>query len=659
MSKCNQPNCGCNSPGQQYICYTTEPTAPCIGVNLTVNNTRDPNGYSDVNMVLEETNQISAYKEHLEFVNSPEPLSGLKRHVVLRLADKFLKVISNIFKGRNIGVGTSIYKGAVIEGTDTFQEFKRLKDSESIKFQGGPDDITAAVNQAWLQDQIDIPEQIIDTAINIGEEDGIGVYHNKIGNKFQFSRLKSPNGTVSIKKQADGTIYLDTVTTEFEYIKLFYVNPNYTGGDGNGSVIKPYASFSAAFNAVIGTGDIAHPQFPSAKIIIQSDTTTSTNPSIHNVIIHVDEGATLTYTGTDPYMFDTDKIYAFADKVGTQIAQNITINISGNGRFYRNTNGGMVNIVGCGEYSSVVTGYSSSYFQADSPIFKEYDHNSDPLFNVTILRGDNNPYADTYPGQTFLATTSSFTKYPLFKFVGRNFGSASTASIQGGITVISTIQTPFYIEDAIVTFDGDLDVQQNYSRVQYNGNTQYVDANVRIYLPQADRYMFHIKGESYLYVNKGFTIDRLSGHRFFGWNTIFYLDNTTGSIFSSISGKIKPAEYVENLVYMKGTSNSITLNTGNKTDIGVGNGVNIVNSDATASEDVSIYIPNTIIRRYTTLSGNVNTTVNINTDGTFSSTQSDKIQITNIPELASADYYLVYNSTTKEVGVKTIPTEPA
>ena len=74
---CQKTNCGCNTPGNDMICYTKEPVKPCIGVNLTVNNTESIDGSSGTNMILEETNNISAFKDHLEFVNSPEPLSGL------------------------------------------------------------------------------------------------------------------------------------------------------------------------------------------------------------------------------------------------------------------------------------------------------------------------------------------------------------------------------------------------------------------------------------------------------------------------------------------------------------------------------------------------------------------------------------------------------
>lgn len=148
---CKKINCGCNTPGNEMICYRQSSQEPCIGVNLTVNNTEKEDGSDNTRMILDETNNISAFEDHLEFVNSPESLSGLKRNVVLRLTNKFLSVISNIFRGRNIGTGASIYKGPVVEFGETYQEFKRLRSTESVEFTDGPNYIIATVDPNWVK----------------------------------------------------------------------------------------------------------------------------------------------------------------------------------------------------------------------------------------------------------------------------------------------------------------------------------------------------------------------------------------------------------------------------------------------------------------------------------------------------------------------------
>ena len=86
---CGIKKCGCNTPNSPIICMSYEENPNCEDRSLTVSNTSDPLGYSGVTMITPEVNQISAYKEHLEFVNSTEPLSGIKNHTVIKLSQKF------------------------------------------------------------------------------------------------------------------------------------------------------------------------------------------------------------------------------------------------------------------------------------------------------------------------------------------------------------------------------------------------------------------------------------------------------------------------------------------------------------------------------------------------------------------------------------------
>ena len=141
---CQIKNCGCNIPNNPVICLSYQPNESCEDRSLTVSNTEDALGYSKVSMITPEVNQISAYKEHLEFVNSPEPLSGIKNHVILRLTNKFLTYVTNIFRPKNVGTGAEIYKGVVtdpIEGV--LQTFRKIKSENTadILITQNPNDI--------------------------------------------------------------------------------------------------------------------------------------------------------------------------------------------------------------------------------------------------------------------------------------------------------------------------------------------------------------------------------------------------------------------------------------------------------------------------------------------------------------------------------------
>lgn len=232
MARIKNKNC---NPPVKYVCTTQIQDDSCEDRRLTASNTEHSTGYSNITIITPEVNQISAYKEHLEFVNSPKPLSGIKNHVVLRLAESFINTIANIFRGTNVGTGTDIYKGPRTVGTDTFHDFKRLKDSESINFQGGTNDIIAVVDPDWLEDQFpEIPT--VDYPVISGENvktdpSAIGVYKILQDKKIQLKSLVSSDIIITdegndIKLSLPG----GGSTSNFYYLDPSYIRP-VTWGD--------------------------------------------------------------------------------------------------------------------------------------------------------------------------------------------------------------------------------------------------------------------------------------------------------------------------------------------------------------------------------------------------------------------------------------------
>ena len=125
----------------------------------------------------------------------------------------------------------------------------------------------------------------------------------------KFGRVNS--NTVRIIKQLDGSINLEVPQNNFDYLTAFYVNGNYTptvDSPSDGSIIRPYVSYDEAKTAVIGTGTVYDPQFKYATIILQTGAATANNPTINFTYIK-GENVQLTYTGNDPYMFDTEVLY--------------------------------------------------------------------------------------------------------------------------------------------------------------------------------------------------------------------------------------------------------------------------------------------------------------------------------------------------------------
>lgn len=327
---CGIKKCGCNTPNSPIICMSYEENPNCEDRSLTVSNTSDPLGYSGVTMITPEVNQISAYKEHLEFVNSPEPLSGIKKHTVLRIAQSFIDGITGLisnFVGKNLGTGAEIYKGPKIEGENVIQEFRTLKNSESVEFQEGTDDIIAVVNEEWLQQQFPAIPTINYPVIDGKSSSNYGtpVYDGLDADK-KIKILPVSSGQINIQKKTtpEGQDYLDfdIPVSADETIKQFYVNENYTGGgasfEGNGSILKPYKKLTYALKAIVGNGTLVKPQYQNAEISIQSDLTVyqedlnnatilENRISVNRVNIKssTDEIRTIYYKGTTEFPLNT------------------------------------------------------------------------------------------------------------------------------------------------------------------------------------------------------------------------------------------------------------------------------------------------------------------------------------------------------------------
>ena len=330
---CKIQNCGCNTSTNPVICMSYTENPSCEDRSLTSSNTTDPTGYSGVTMITPEVNQISAYTEHLEFVNSPEPLSGIKKHTVLRIAQSFIDGITGLisnFVGKNLGTGSKIYKGPKIEGENVIQEFRTLKNSESVEFQEGTDDIIAVVNEEWLQQQFPAIPTINYPVIDGKSSSNYGtpVYDGLDADK-KIKILPVSSGQINIQKKTtpEGQDYLDfdIPVSADETIKQFYVNADYTGGstsfEGNGSILKPYKKLTYALRDIIGNGYACAPQFPNSVVNLLSDVTVLQSdldavPRLNNrlsvqsttISSSGETRYSIVYDGSSDYPFDTKSL---------------------------------------------------------------------------------------------------------------------------------------------------------------------------------------------------------------------------------------------------------------------------------------------------------------------------------------------------------------
>jgi hypothetical protein len=210
------------------------------------------------------------------------------------------------------GTGIDILNGQTVTTNNTDFKFKKLN-TTNLKLTNGQ--------------EITIDIDVVDSGTGTAVFNGYDLTNKKV----KISTLKS--NTLNISKDPDGTININA--PDFSGVKTFYVNSNYVPTvqfPSNGSVSRPYITFDDAYNAVIGTGTVASPQYAYATIIIQTNVTTALNPTINTVNIKGENNIIFIYTGTDPYMFDTEVIYPLIPKITPRnnLTAPILIKVTGN-----------------------------------------------------------------------------------------------------------------------------------------------------------------------------------------------------------------------------------------------------------------------------------------------------------------------------------------
>ena len=516
---CKNKNCGCNDPCKPVICVSYQEDS-CADRKLTTSNTTHPTGYDNVSIITPEVNQISAYTEHLEFVNSPEPLSGIKGHSVLRLSSKILSSLFNVFKGRNVGTGAKVYKGATIVGADIFQDFKSIKNSNSIDISENADEITPSVNTEWLQSQMPVIPTVDYPVIDgINSGTGTPVYNGLNSKKIKLSSLKS--NTLQIEKDEDGTININSVEKGFGYIKSYYVNSGYTptpDSPSDGSIIRPFPSFDEAVNAVIGTGTRLNPQNAGARIIIQTSSSTAINPTINTITIEL-QNAGLYYTGTDLYMFDTEILYPLVPKdTNGEITQSIYMNIVGNGGLYRNNGIGVIRSVGAKRgASTTINNPYTIYIRLGEKISDEIsicenDNYPDSIWEGQQMRQDGvTTIGSSYnPPSDMRWTTQLNPTTPLVMAKGNSFGSFSYSLLGAGTLNINTLaNTGLWVEDTLVAWNK-LHLNPHSHRITVQNGTVGVPGYPDVYQPKDFPAIYAKNADFYvnsIYHNNGGTFE--------------------------------------------------------------------------------------------------------------------------------------------------------
>jgi len=339
-----------------------------IPLTFYVNQSDDPNSFAFLNItnVIKDINYTCQYILDVEFIEGNGSFSNNNSYC-------FYYINSSDILIRNIGTGAEIYKGQ----NGAYHELKTLLSlNNSINIVENADEISFEVNPAF------IPAQ--KTIQNIGDGDnqlllptitddfyqirtlknkgnGLSIYGGVDNESSYFKTIKS--NSLLISENPDGGIQLDTLDY-FQNLEDYYVNSNYTPtiqNPADGTIIRPYPTFDEAYNAVVGSGTFWNPENKNKRIVIQTPSTATINPTLNYTEIRLDGvGVSLHYTGIDLYMFDMSLIVNAIPKgaLRQELTMPANFKISGSGLIARTNGWGLVKAVGYNATSYLYTDMS-------------------------------------------------------------------------------------------------------------------------------------------------------------------------------------------------------------------------------------------------------------------------------------------------------------
>lgn len=385
---------------------------------------------------------------------------------------------------------------------------------------------------------------------------GVPVYNGTVGNHTNISSIDSDN--LSVTKLSDGTIKINQV--DFTGIKNFYVNSNYIptlNFPANGSMARPYPTWEEARTAFIGTGTFDNPQFKGAKIIIQTNSIAVLNPTTNMCAIRFENNSTLTYTGTDLYMFDTEVIYSIIPKGSRQeLSRPIWMRLEGRGTITRNNGIGLVrglgsNRNGQGIFADNICQIEVAPSIEDEIILAERIDYPDNIWDGDITNALGQPLKNIYGS----SHKYSLQLPPTIPLVYCKYEAATPFSwgvkCGGKVTFITLANTAVKIDNEI------LFVGEKFNFLTYGNFISTVSATKMVDFP--NHYQPHpnknyIEGKGSVYCNE-IRSDDGDGYATTGVDNFFKFENN-GTFFSG-SMNIKTNIYVNKFINLNNVTNTL------------------------------------------------------------------------------------------------------
>lgn len=487
--------------------------------------------------------------------------------------------------------------------------------------------------------------------LNVGN--GIGIYKDKTTlnniSTFNFKKIKS--STLEISANVDGnTVDIDIINTDFNYLKSYYINYNYIPtllAPADGSIIRPFPTWDEARNKMIGVigvdldylgrpVSILHPKNRDVTFILQTNATTALNPSINTLSVKF-LNTSLTYTGTDTYMFDSEILYPLVLKDNlNEITESIYLNLYGVGSLNRTTPGGYVRAIGAKRGLSTTTN-NPNYIEFkigeninDILYCTEYTNYSNSVWEGDVLNPDGiTLLGNNYnPPDILKWTTQINPTHPLIYIKDNSFASFSYPVKGVGSVYIETFaNTGLHVENTNLNLNNltVMPLSKYISVVQ--GNTFVADfPGIGIYEPKnapaiyAKNTQLFIK--SILNVNTG-------TFAFHGYDKFFKIEGTfvlSGTINYDTNFYIKTFADLTSTTqnYFELNGKTVTANLNSRINYLINSSIN---------GDFNLIMPSTKLTGVKNISQNNSTNIIPITNGTLSS-------INNNPYLSGINNYV-------------------
>lgn len=590
---------------------------------------------------------------------------------ILSLIDKYFAylelMIMDKFVAENVGGGSEVYKGKNSEGVE---EFRTLIGVEGVDVIQNLDTIVFSINTEWLEtfnpetilqnigsgisifidesqknfyrlktlssmDNSILLTPHIDGGINMElnpdyktnvldiNSEGIGVpILRKSGKNAFIASLNSD--TLKIEKDANGTININSINTEFNYLKAYYVNANYVptvDSPADGSIIRPFPTFDEAVTKVIGNGTILNPENAGARIIVQTSSSTAINPTVNTVTIEL-QNVGLTYVGSDLYMFDTEILYPLVPKdSNNEITQSIYMNIVGNGHLSRTNGIGFIRSIGAKRgNSTTINNFNTIYIrlgekETDIISIFEMQNYPDTIWEGDQLRPNGDKIGDSYnPPKDMRWTTQLNPTTPLIMAKGNSFATFTASMFGAGrLNIYTLANTGLWIEDTLVSSWNKLHLNPIYDRITVqNGVVGISGYATDIYQPKEFPAIYAKNANLYvdsIYHTNGGTF---SHH---GWDTFIKVEGTF-----NLNGMFNydTNYYMETFIDVVNAT-QVHFQINGKT------GSSNLNSriqyliDSSVNGNFNLIMPNSVLSGIKDISKNINTIVVPQTNGTLSS----------------------------------------